>query len=69
MMELSTGKARISIIDRSTSGPPLSEPASPIWITAFSPSSAIPIADRGHVVAGGLSARLGHDLFGAYRAG
>jgi alkanesulfonate monooxygenase SsuD/methylene tetrahydromethanopterin reductase-like flavin-dependent oxidoreductase (luciferase family) len=46
---------------------PYQQPSPPIWITGFTPSSARPIAERGHVVAGGISARLGRDLFAAYR--
>ncbi|ARP98009.1 LLM class flavin-dependent oxidoreductase [Pseudorhodoplanes sinuspersici] len=47
---------------------PFQQPCPPIWITAFSPHSVRPIADRGYVVAAGINARSGRSIFGAYRA-
>ena len=46
---------------------PYQQPLPPIWVTAFSPSSAPPIAERGHVVAGGINARVGREIFNTYR--
>ena len=46
---------------------PYQQPYPPIWITAFTPSSVAAIAERGHVVAAGINARLGRDIFSAYR--
>jgi alkanesulfonate monooxygenase SsuD/methylene tetrahydromethanopterin reductase-like flavin-dependent oxidoreductase (luciferase family) len=46
---------------------PYQQPCPPIWITAFTPFSVRAIAERGHVVAAGINARLGRDIFNAYR--
>ncbi len=46
---------------------PYQEPHPPVWITGFSPSSARPIAERGHTVAAGLNARISREIFNAYR--
>ncbi|EJJ26700.1 LLM class flavin-dependent oxidoreductase [Rhizobium sp. CF142] len=39
----------------------------PVWITGFTPHSAGPIADRGHVIAAGLNARNGRNIYNTYR--
>jgi alkanesulfonate monooxygenase SsuD/methylene tetrahydromethanopterin reductase-like flavin-dependent oxidoreductase (luciferase family) len=46
---------------------PYQQPRPPIWITAFTPFSVAAIAEHGHVVAAGINARLGRDIFNAYR--
>ncbi len=46
---------------------PYQQPCPPVWVTAFSPSNAPPIAERGHVVAGGINARIGKEIFASYR--
>ena len=46
---------------------PYQQPSPPIWITGFTPFSARPIAEHGHVMAGGINARLGRDIFNSYR--
>lgn len=43
------------------------QPCPPVWITAFSPGNAPPIAERGHIVGGGINARIGKQIFDAYR--
>jgi alkanesulfonate monooxygenase SsuD/methylene tetrahydromethanopterin reductase-like flavin-dependent oxidoreductase (luciferase family) len=46
---------------------PYQDPRPPIWVTAFSPSSARQIAEHGHVIAAGINARNGKNIFNAYR--
>ncbi len=47
---------------------PYQQPHPPVWVTAFTPASVPPIAERGHIVAAGLNARLGGQIYDAYRA-
>ncbi|MGE4014369.1 MAG: LLM class flavin-dependent oxidoreductase [Alphaproteobacteria bacterium] len=47
---------------------PYQEPHPPVWVTGFTPSSAPAIADRGHIVAFGINARLGRDIVSTYRS-
>jgi len=46
---------------------PLQQPHPPVWITALSPDSAGPIAERRHIVATLLSGTIAKNLFDAYR--
>jgi alkanesulfonate monooxygenase SsuD/methylene tetrahydromethanopterin reductase-like flavin-dependent oxidoreductase (luciferase family) len=46
---------------------PYQQPHPPVWVTSFSKSSAIEIADRGHVVSAAADALMVKGIFDAYR--
>ena len=46
---------------------PYQQPHPPVWVTSFTPQSAIGIAERGHIIAAGLNAVMGRAIFDAYR--
>ncbi len=46
---------------------PYQQPRPDVWITCFTPHSAARIADNGHVVAAGMNARNGRNIFNRYR--
>ena len=46
---------------------PYQQPLPPVWITAFSPHSVPPVAERGHIVAGGINIGVGREIFRTYR--
>jgi alkanesulfonate monooxygenase SsuD/methylene tetrahydromethanopterin reductase-like flavin-dependent oxidoreductase (luciferase family) len=46
---------------------PYQDPCPPVWITGFTPHSAGAIAERGHVIAAGINARNGRNIYQAYR--
>ncbi|QEP30643.1 LLM class flavin-dependent oxidoreductase [Pukyongiella litopenaei] len=46
---------------------PVQQPHPPVWMTCFSPASAIEVADHGYVVAATLSAVIAKQIFETYR--
>jgi alkanesulfonate monooxygenase SsuD/methylene tetrahydromethanopterin reductase-like flavin-dependent oxidoreductase (luciferase family) len=46
---------------------PYQNPRPDVWITVFSPFGAAAIAERGHVIAVGLNARNGKNIYAKYR--
>ena len=46
---------------------PYQQPHPPVWITCFSPQSAIPVADRNYIVSGSIDAISSKAIFDTYR--
>ncbi|MGE0733615.1 MAG: LLM class flavin-dependent oxidoreductase [Alphaproteobacteria bacterium] len=46
---------------------PYQEPHPPVWISCFSPSSAVEVADRGYIASASIDANMTIGIFDAYR--
>jgi alkanesulfonate monooxygenase SsuD/methylene tetrahydromethanopterin reductase-like flavin-dependent oxidoreductase (luciferase family) len=46
---------------------PYQAPHPPVWVSCFSPGSAVEVAERGHICCAGLGAQMTVDIFSAYR--